>query len=140
MSTYNNAILSWTYKRHTALLTISTDNILMATSHRSLYGRLKQCFDGHFNYAKSEGNIICYLNTRIIVSPYGISIDITDCIIRNVLQDYWGSTKAPYQQSPSPLKNTFKFDLITAPPLIGKDLKDIKFRHNGSLYKWVSSL
>eukprot|EP00957_Ditylum_brightwellii_P099287 7562839-Ditylum_brightwellii.AAC.1 len=80
MSTYDNAILSWTYKKCTALLATSTDDILMATSHRRLYDRLKQYFVGYSNYTTSEGNIICYLNTRIIVSPYDISLYITDHI------------------------------------------------------------
>eukprot|EP00957_Ditylum_brightwellii_P082201 6250448-Ditylum_brightwellii.AAC.1 len=140
MSTYDIAIPSWTYKKHTALLAISIDDILMDTSHRSLYDSIKQYFDGRFNYTTSEGNIICYINIRIIVSPYGINWDITDHIIKNVLQDYWGSTKAPYQQSPFPFKNIFEFELFIAPPLVGKDLKDIEFRHNGSLYKWTSFL
>eukprot|EP00957_Ditylum_brightwellii_P002080 160262-Ditylum_brightwellii.AAC.1 len=30
--------------------------------------------------------------------------------------------------------------LFIAPPLTGKDLKDIQIRHHGSLYKWASTL
>ena len=140
VSTYDNAILSWSHNNHKALLALSTDDFLMATSHRSLYDKLKLCFDHHFNYTTYESNIIRYLNTRIIISPYGISLDITDHIIRNVLHEYWNNRRPPYQSSPFPLKNTFEHELFTAPPLIGKDLKDIEQRHGGSLYMWASSL
>eukprot|EP00957_Ditylum_brightwellii_P109973 8388847-Ditylum_brightwellii.AAC.1 len=60
--------------------------------------------------------------------------------MRNILQGYWRSTKAPYQQSQFPFKNTIEFELFTAMPLVGKDIKDIELRHNDSLYNWASSL
>eukprot|EP00957_Ditylum_brightwellii_P039850 3016915-Ditylum_brightwellii.AAC.1 len=56
----------------------------MAISHRNVYDKFKQCYDGHFNYTTSEGNLIQYLNTRIIVSSYGISLNITDYIIQKM--------------------------------------------------------
>eukprot|EP00957_Ditylum_brightwellii_P040829 3090497-Ditylum_brightwellii.AAC.1 len=40
--TYDNAILNWSYNNHKALLAISTDDFLMVTTYRSLYGKLKQ--------------------------------------------------------------------------------------------------
>eukprot|EP00957_Ditylum_brightwellii_P207717 15354239-Ditylum_brightwellii.AAC.1 len=122
VSTYDNTILSWSYNNHKALLAISTDDFLMATSHRSLYDKLKQCCDGYFNYTAYESNIIRYLNTRIIISTYGIIPDITDHICRNVLQDYWVNYKPPFQSSPFPLKNAFEYELFIAPLLTGKDL------------------
>eukprot|EP00957_Ditylum_brightwellii_P121711 9282250-Ditylum_brightwellii.AAC.1 len=92
----------------------------MATLHRSLYDKLKQYFDGHFNYTTYESNVIRCINTRIIIRNYGISLDIPDNIIINVLHDDWSSHKAPFQSSPFPLKNTFELELFTASPLIGK--------------------
>eukprot|EP00957_Ditylum_brightwellii_P028500 2151451-Ditylum_brightwellii.AAC.2 len=75
-STYNAAILSWNCNNHKSLLAISTDDLLMATTHRCLYDRLKQYFDRYFDYTTYESNVIRYLNTRIIISTYGISLDI----------------------------------------------------------------
>eukprot|EP00957_Ditylum_brightwellii_P061555 4671266-Ditylum_brightwellii.AAC.1 len=37
VSTNDNTVLNWSYSNHRALLAISTDDFLMATSHRSLY-------------------------------------------------------------------------------------------------------
>eukprot|EP00957_Ditylum_brightwellii_P171486 13054463-Ditylum_brightwellii.AAC.1 len=86
----------------------------------------------------TESNLIQYLNDCTILSPHGISLDITDHIICNVLADYWKGSKIPYTSSPFPLKSSFEQDLFFDPPLIGSDLKDMEHHHNGSLYKWAS--
>eukprot|EP00957_Ditylum_brightwellii_P156977 11947075-Ditylum_brightwellii.AAC.1 len=76
----------------------------MAATDRTLFDRICQCFDNHFNYTCTE------------------------------------DTKAPFQQSPFPLKLEFEWELYLVPPLVGKDLIEIESRHNGSLYKWASAL
>eukprot|EP00957_Ditylum_brightwellii_P026222 1982951-Ditylum_brightwellii.AAC.1 len=58
-----------------------------------------------------------------IKNPHGISLDITDNFICNVLADYWKDRKAPCTSSPFPLKPSFEQDLFFAPPVIGSDLK-----------------
>eukprot|EP00957_Ditylum_brightwellii_P007773 588275-Ditylum_brightwellii.AAC.2 len=101
---------------------------------------MKEIFNGHFKCTCTEGNFLRYLNACIIISPHGISIDITDHIIRNVLADYWKDFKAPFTSSPFPLKSFFEQELFFAPTLIGQELKEIEQQHNGFLYTWGSTL
>eukprot|EP00957_Ditylum_brightwellii_P059752 4536106-Ditylum_brightwellii.AAC.1 len=102
--------------------------------------RIQEIFTCHFKFTCTEDNIIRYLNACIIVNPHGISLDITDHIIHNVLADYWKDRKAPCTSSTFPLKSSFKEDLFFALPLIGSELKDMEKQENGSLYKWANTL
>eukprot|EP00957_Ditylum_brightwellii_P021648 1632567-Ditylum_brightwellii.AAC.1 len=56
-STSDHTIFSWQYKGHHTLIAVSTDDLLMAATDRTLFGRICQCFDNHFNYTCTEGNI-----------------------------------------------------------------------------------
>ena len=63
------------------------------------------------------------LNINIIKSKYGISIDHTDYIMKNIIQEYWG-TKTKYelklQQSPFTVDTSFENELFMATPIIGE--------------------
>eukprot|EP00957_Ditylum_brightwellii_P056377 4273620-Ditylum_brightwellii.AAC.1 len=56
-SSSDHSIFSWQYKGHCALIAVSTDDLLMAAADRTLFDRIRQCFDNHFNYTCTEGNI-----------------------------------------------------------------------------------
>eukprot|EP00957_Ditylum_brightwellii_P091340 6954428-Ditylum_brightwellii.AAC.1 len=49
-STSDNSIFSWQNKGHQVLIAVSTDDLLMAATDRTLFGGTCQCFDNHFNY------------------------------------------------------------------------------------------
>ena len=67
---------------------------------------------------------------------YGISIDQTDHIMKNIIQEYWG-TKKKYevilQKSPFPVDKSFENTLYMDTPIIGEELKKINKSHGGSL-------
>ena len=55
------------------------------------FERLTQEFYTLFEYTFQEGSEIKLLNINIIQSKYGISINQTDHIIKNIIQEYWGT-------------------------------------------------
>ena len=64
---------------------------------------LTQEFDTIFEYNSQEGSKIKLLNIKIIQSEYGISIDQTYHIMKDIIQEYWGTKtkdEVKFQQSP----------------------------------------
>ena len=83
------------------------------------------------------------LNINMIQSKYGISIEQTDHIIKNIIQEYW-LTKTKYevkfQKSPFPVDTYFEHALFMDSPIIGEELKQIEKSYGGSLNHWVGGL
>ena len=83
------------------------------------------------------------LNINIIQGKYVISIDQTDHIIKNIIQEYW-VTKTKYevklQKSPFPVDASFEHTLFVGTLIIGEELKEIDKSHVGSLNHWVGGL
>ena len=58
----------------------------------------------------------------MIQSTHGISIDQTDHITKNIIQEYWGTkakNKIKFQQSPLPTDTPFEQTLFMDTPLNG---------------------
>ena len=65
----------------------------------------------------------------MIQSKYGISIDQTDHIMKNIIQEYWGTKtkdKVKFQQSPFPVYTYFEHTLFIDTPIIVEELKKIE--------------
>ena len=93
-----------------------------------------QEFDNLFDYTFQEGEKLKLLNINIIQSKYGISIDQTDHIMKNIIQEYWGTNKkyeVTFQLSPFTVDTSFKNTLFVDTPLIGDGLKQIEKSHGG---------
>ena len=75
-----------------------------------------------FDYTFQEGPKINLLNINIIQIEYGISIDQTNHIIKNIIQGYW-VTKTKYevnfQKSPFPVDTYFENIIFMATTLFG---------------------
>ena len=65
-ATGNKGLFYWQHDGHTALLALATDDILLAATHRSLYMKIRSVFDNYFAYTTNDGNVIQFLNYRII--------------------------------------------------------------------------
>ena len=65
----------------------------MSTENIICFERLTQEIDTLFDYTFQEGSKLKLLNINIIQSKYGISIDQTDHIMKNIIQEYWGTKK-----------------------------------------------
>ena len=93
----------------------------MATQNRMFLERLAQEFDTLFEYTFQDVPKLNLLNINIIQSKYGISIDQTYHIMKNIIQGYWG-TKTKYevkfQKSPFPVDTSFEKTLFVATYLI----------------------
>ena len=94
----------------------------MAKNNRIFFEILTQEFDSLFEYNFQEGSKLKLLNIKIIQGKYGINIDQTDHIMKNIIQEYW-VTKSKYkvkiQQSPFPTYTSFEHTLLMDSPLIG---------------------
>ena len=60
----------------------------MATDNKICFEKLTQEFDTLFVYNFQEGSKLKLLNIKIIKSKYGISIEQTDHIMKNIVQEY----------------------------------------------------
>ena len=58
----------------------------MVAENRIYFEILTQWFDALFGYTFQEGSKLKLLNINIIQSKYGISIDQTDHIMKNIIQ------------------------------------------------------
>ena len=55
------------------------------------FERLTQESDTIFEYTFQEGSKLKLLNINIIQGKYGINIDQTYHIMKNIIQEYWGT-------------------------------------------------
>ena len=81
-------------------------------------------FDPIFKYSTQDGNIIKFLNLRIIRSIHGISLDQTQHIIMNILNSYWknkNTENVPWQSAPFPTDPKFEHALFLSLPLTTAD-------------------
>ena len=75
-----------------------------------------------------EGPKLNLLYINIIESEYGINIDKTYHIIKNIIQGYWTTNKndVRFQKSPLPVDTSFENTLFMATTLTGEELKNRK--------------
>jgi len=136
-------VFSWTYKNYKSLLALATDDILIATQHKTCVDRHRSELDDMFDYTFKQGNVLKFLNIRIIQSIHGISIDQTEHIIKTIVNAYWKDTpreNIKNQSSPFPTDPKFERILFKAIPLVGDKLKQVEKQHGGSLNHWVGGL
>ena len=84
------AVLSWIYQCYKYFLVVETYDIFVATQNRFFKIPTKE-FNNLFDYIFQEVEKIKLLNINIIQSEHGTSIDQTDNIIKNIIQEYWGT-------------------------------------------------
>ena len=80
-ATRNKGFLYRQYEVHTTFLELTTDNILLGVTDRSLYLKIQTIFDNHFVYATIEGGILKFFNSYTIQSKHGTSVDQYNNII-----------------------------------------------------------
>ena len=115
----------------------------METEHRICFKRLTQQFNTIFYYTFQEGSKLKLLNIDMIQSKYGISIDQTDHIMKDIIQEYWGTKikdEVKFQKSTFPTDTSFEQTLFMSTPLIVSELKQIEKTHGGSLNHWFGGL
>ena len=98
----------WVYLNNNvkAYLILATDDILYLSKSQEPLDALLQRFDDFFSYTIKRGTELQFLNFRIIQSEYGISLDQTNHIIKNILKQYFApDEKVKYEASPWPLAN-----------------------------------
>lgn len=153
-STCDHGIFTWNYKgddtlatnqtiNHKAIICLATDDILIFTNNIICYQRIRMSFDPLFDYSYQQGPLLKFLNMRIIQSNHGISIDQTNHIQKNILQDYWknqDTTSIKWQSAPFPTESSFEEALFHALPLTPSQHKGYIQTHNGSLAKWIGAL
>ena len=153
-STCDHGVFTWTYEENTAsdntptntykaIIFLAMDDILIFTDDIKCYQTIRCAFNPLFDYSYQQGPVLKFLNMRIIQSNYGISIDQTNHIIQNILQDYWkhhDTTTIQWQSAPFPTESSFKDELFHALPLTTIQHQQYIKTHNGSLAKWIGAL
>ena len=114
-SSSDHAVFSRVYKNYKSFLVVDTYIILMATHNRIFFEKLIQEYDTLFGYTPQEGPKINLLNITMIQSEHRISIDQTDHIINNIIQEYWGTKtnyEVKFQRSYFPVGTSFEKELF----------------------------
>jgi hypothetical protein len=91
-SSSDHGIFVWIIHNETLYLALATDDILVCSTTRQPFLLLKQELEKLFDLTCVEGNILKFLNLRIIQSPSGISFDQTDHIENTILSEYFKDT------------------------------------------------
>lgn len=133
----------WTYNKFKSLIALATDDNLVATQHQSCVDKIRATIDDMFDYTYNTGTQLKFLNLNIIQSSFGISIDQTQHIQKNVIDEYWKDKvvkNIKFQSAPFPTDPKFERTLFEAIPLVGDKLKQVEKQHGGSLNHWVGGL
>ena len=116
-ATGNKGLFYWNHNGHIEMLASATDDILLASSHRSLYDAIQQVFDNFFGYTTNDGDVSQFLKYRIIQSQFGTSIDQYNHIRQTILQIFFNNgATVPFHSSPYPLENTIEMGLCRSRP------------------------
>ncbi len=114
-------------------LVLETDDVLIGSPTAAPLHYLKQELYKLFSLTSHHGNILKYLNMRIVQSPSGISLDQTSHITSTILSEYFNGippASISFKPYTFPLEPAFERLLYEAPPLIGSALqaKEKEFR------------
>jgi hypothetical protein len=120
-------------------LALATNDCLVVCDTHQNFLDLMSKMEALFEVTLQEGEILRFMNLRIIQSPVGIIIDHTDHIVENVLDPYFQDRDTAKRRSitgPFPTDTSFEQRLCEAPVLTGTALKAMELKHGGSLYHW----
>jgi len=121
----DNGIFIFLYKQSLVLLAISTDDILIFTKHEEFYLKIKSKLHSAFGVTSQNGDIIHYLNYRIIQSAHGISIDQNKFILDIVHQYIPAKSKCPKIDTPLRTDRQFDQEVLESTPATPKELKQL---------------
>ena len=139
--TGNKGLFFWEHKGRTVMLALATDDILFAATDCSLYLAIQQVFNNFFAYTTTDGQILYFLNYRIIQSVHGTSIDQYNHIRQTILQVFFNEGYSiPFHSSPLPLETTIEMDLFRLHPLTDEENEAITTRCNGIYMHWTGAL
>ena len=118
----------------TILVITSTDDFLCVCSNDQNFARLKTHMERFVPVTTQDGKVMKYINTRIIQTDEGISIDQTHRI-KTAILDNWFPPKRTEQlktaDAPYRTDSDFERQLETQLPAIGEDLKLLEKKHGG---------
>jgi hypothetical protein len=123
---YDHGVFLWDFNNERSYLVIETDDVLMASMSDGPFLYLQAELRKLFDFTCKQGNILKFLNLRIVQSPRGISLDQTHHITTTLLGEYFkGVTPSsiPFTTYLFPLQPAFERALYEAPPLVGSALQ-----------------
>ena len=140
-ATGNKGLFTFIDGDQTAFIALATDDILLATSNKSFYDKLKTTFDTYFAYTTCEGSVLQFLNYRIIQSEYGTSVDQFNHIRQTILKEFFAEgTKVPFQSSPFILTQSIEMELFKDGPLSEQECAVLDDRYNGTYSHWTGAI
>ena len=113
-NTVDHAVFRLDKDGETAILAVSTDDILCATSNSDIFWLIHSVLKETFEITMQEGPVLSYLNLRIIQSELGISLDQTEHINDLVKEWYPDGFKPTHTQLRTERK--FKTDIAQSLP------------------------
>ena len=141
-NTICKGVFNWELNGHKAIICVATDDILLWSTHESLYSILVNKFNNYFKFTHRTGSELSFLNFRIIQSKHGISIDQSLHIKKSVLDPYFKFRKdaIPFAASPFPISTEFESTLFKALPLEESDISSQAKKLNGRYATHVGAI
>jgi hypothetical protein len=139
----DHGVFIWNLPTETCYTALETDDLLFLSKTRAPFLQLKQELEKLFDLTICEGNVLKFLNLRIVQSPARISFDQTQHIQRTILSEYFKDippSSIPRQLYPFPLDPSFEKKLYESPPLTGIDLTNATKRFCFAFNHVVGSL
>jgi hypothetical protein len=121
----DHGVFIWNLPTQTCYSSLETDDLLFLSKTCEPFLQLKQALEQLFDLTICEGNILKFLNLRIVQSPAGVSFDQTQHIQRTILSEYLKdipSQSIHRQLFPFPIDSGFEKRLYESPPLTGIEL------------------
>ena len=137
------ALFIYRRESHTMLVCVSTDDLLVASSHDELFTRLHDYLVRFFDITVKQGMKLSYLNFRIIQSSLGISYDQTEHILRTIVHKFFppeSTTKLKTVHTPFRTDSQFEQDLAEQLPAIGQALIDLQLQYGGTYPEIIGQL
>ena len=128
----NSNLTATSKKKVNSYLLLSTDDFLQVGEDLELMKKIGTEINRVYPCKTKEGNVIKYLNLRIIQSPYAVSIDQTEEILLFVKKHYPNGVTRTV--TPIRTDDAFEHELQNSPTLLGEDL-NAAIQQFGGTYK-----
>ena len=128
----DNAVLTFRLEDDFLIILTNVDDVLILSSTKEIYMKLKKKLASMFDITTQEGNIISFLNLRIISSDTAISIDQTKHILETVEPFFPRLQHFSKVHTPMRTDKNFEVEYADAMPTTKEDLTALEIEYGGS--------
>ena len=128
----DNAVFTFRLEDDLLIVLTNVDDFLILASRKEIYVKVKNKLASMFDITTQEGNIINFLNLRIVSSTTAISIDQTKHILELVEPHFPRLQHFSKTHTPMRTDKMFEYEFADALPTDKEDLQNLEIEFGGS--------